>query len=308
MKPRRDLKKKRARRAEQRRMQRAARSISPLSATVPTPDEAASAEIRAAMVQTDRLLRLVEFPLRIESTVTPEPRVLDNWEIAAPAMLFSAANCLLSIRLLATVAGPRREQDAVVLLRRLFEHVVDFAWIAIDPAAHAKKWVAEDFYYRLKIDDEFTKLGQTGLTPANRANFDQYVGENGRMPDVASRADAADKHWSQRITGHGVFPAAAVAFGQTIVNAQGGSWSLRTLYTVIYRAASAAAHPTPTSLSSYVCPAGGPGRFVVGMDPTDHEARIAYTHAPFVYSTMLLVAEHVLGRPRRGDVEAAFES
>ena len=50
------------------------------------------------MVQIERLLRLVDFPIHVDSKVTPEPRVLDNWDVGAPAMLFSAANCLLSIR------------------------------------------------------------------------------------------------------------------------------------------------------------------------------------------------------------------
>lgn len=312
MTPRKDLKRKREKKRSDRRRQR--QGASPrepqgaVSAPLPRPDSSASPEIRAAMVQTDRLLRLVDFPIRVASTMLPEPRTLDNWQVAAPAMLFSAANCLLSIRLLATVAAPRREQDALVLLRRLYEHVVDFAWISIAPDKNAKQWVGDDYHYRLKIDDEFKKLGQPGLTPENRTKYEQYLKTHGRMPDVASRADAADKHWSQHIKDHGVFPSTPAAAGQTIASVQGGKWSLRTLYAIIYRAASAAAHPTPMSLWSYVGPGGAPGTFMVGMDPTDLSDRFAYTHAPLIYSTMLLVSEHVLGMPTRADVEHAFEN
>jgi hypothetical protein len=270
-------------------------------------DAAATPEIRAAMMQTERLLRLVKFPLSVESKVKPEPRVQDNWDVVAPAMLFSASSCLLSIRLLAETQAPRREQDAIVLLRRLYEHVVDFAWIAIDPAVNAKKWVADDRFYRLKIDDDFAKLGQSEIAPDKRADFEQYVKTNGRMPDVASRADLADKHWTKLISGHGVFPSKSPPPGGSIVSAQNGNWSLRTQYTIIYRLASGNAHPTPMSLFSYVNPHGAPGNFTIGMNPNDHDDRYAYTFAPLIFATMLFVSEHVLGVPKRADVERIFE-
>lgn len=257
------------------------------------------------MVQCDRLIQLVHFPIRVESKLAPEPRSLDNWDVVAPAMLFSAASCLLSIRSLASVAAPRREQDASVLLRRLYEHVVAFAWIALDPPIHAKKWVADDYYHRLKIDDEIKKLGHPGLRPATRSGFEQYLQAHGRMPDLASRADAADKHWSKKIDGHGVFPSIPPQPGQT-VHAQGGRWSLRGLYSIIYRGASANAHPTPLSIQAYVAPGGGAGKFLIGMDPSDQHDRFSYTHAPLLYAEMLLIAEHVLGVPRADDVYAAF--
>lgn len=234
---------KKERRREQRRKSATAAGKPPTR-----PDATASPEIRAAMLQTDRLLRLVTFPIHVRSSVMPEPRVLYNWDLVAPAMLFSAANCLLSIRLLAEVQAPRREQDASVLLRRLYEHVVDFAWIAIDSEKHAKQWVSDDYFYRLKFDDEMKLLGKPGLAAAMRADFDLHIKTYGRMPDVASRADAADKHWSKRVSGHGVFPSTARPLGQPLTVAQSGNWSLRTLYAVIYRSASAKAHPTAFSL------------------------------------------------------------
>ena len=273
----------------------------------PRPDAMATREIHAAMVQSEHLLRLVDFPLTVESPVRPEPRVQDNWDVVAPAMLFSASSCLLSLRLLAETPAPRREQDAIVLLRRLYEHIVDFAWIAIDPAVHVKKWVADDRYYRLKIDDDFARLGQAQLKPTKRTEFDQYLKAHGRMPDVASRADAADKHWSKLIQGHGVFPSKAPPAGGSIVSAQGGNWSLRTQYMIIYRLASGAAHPSPSSLAAYIDAHGASGRFSIGMNPHDHDDRYAYTFAPLVFATMLFVSEHVLGFPKRADVEKVFE-
>jgi hypothetical protein len=270
-------------------------------------DAAATPEIQAAMLQTERLLRLVKFPLTIESSVKPEPRVQDNWDVAAPAMLFSASSCLLSIRLLAETQAPRREQDAIVLLRRLYEHVVDFAWIAIDPATHAKKWVADDWFYRLKIDDDIVKLGKPGMPAVKRAEFEQYIKTHGRMPDMASRAEAADKHWSKLISGHGVFPAKPAPAGASLVTAQNGMWSLRTQYTIVYRLASGNAHPTPWSLSAYINAHGTSGKFTVGMNPHEHDDRVAYTFTPLIFAMMLFVAEHVLGYPKRSEIEHVFE-
>jgi hypothetical protein len=269
-------------------------------------DAAATPEIRAAMIQSERLLRLVNFPYTVVSRVNPEPRVHDNWDVVAPAMLFSASSCLKSIRLLAATSAPRREQDASVLLRRLYEHVVDFAWIAINPAVHAGKWVADDRFYRLKIDSDFVKLGQPGLDSNTRLRFEKGIEATGRMPDVASRADLADRHWSQMISGHGVFPSNPAPTGGSIVNAQNGDWSLRTQYTIVYRSASANAHPTPMSLSAYIDAEGASGNFTIGMKPMDSDDRYAYTIAPLLFATMLFVSEHVLGVPKRADVEAIF--
>src|SRR5882724_3008374 len=92
----------------------------------PQPDARATDEIVAAMRQIDRLVMLVADPVTVTST-QPEPRELHNWDLVGPAMVFSAASCLLSLRYLAEAAAPRRDQDAFVLLRRLYEHVVDFA-------------------------------------------------------------------------------------------------------------------------------------------------------------------------------------
>jgi len=48
------------------------------------------------------------------------------------------------------------------------------------------------------------------------------------------------------------------------------------------------------------------GKFAIGMNPHYHDDRWAYTFAPLIYSTMLFVSEHVLGYPKRSDVEAVF--
>lgn len=269
----------------------------------PMPD-AQSPEIVAAMRQIDRLIRLVGEPVTITSTQV-EPRELHNWDLVAPAMLFSAASCLLSLRYLAEAPAPRRDQDASVLLRRLYEHAVDFAWIAIDPGTNAPRWVADDFYYRLKLDDDFVQLGRGALSADKRQSYQAYVDAHRGLPQVLQRAEAADRYWSTRIEQHGTFPQVAAPDGQDLAQTQNGRWSLRAAYAFIYRAGSAIAHPTPSSLFDYVWPGGASGTFTIGMN-TGAVNRYAYTMAPLIFAPMLLIAEQVLGRPKANDVYAAF--
>ena len=268
------------------------------------PDAQSTPEIAAAMRQIDRLLRLVGVPVTITST-QDEPRELHNWDLVAPAMLFSAASCLLSLRYLAEAPAPRRDQDASVLLRRLYEHVVDFAWIAIEPTANAPRWVADDFYYRLKLDDDFVQLGRGALSAEKRQNYQAYVDAQRGLPQVLQRAEAADAYWSTRVEAHGTFPQVAAPDGQDIVQTQNGRWSLRAAYAFIYRAGSSNAHPTPLSLFDYVWPGGAINTFTIGMN-TGAMNRYAYTMAPLIFAPMLLIAEQVLGRPSANDVYAAF--
>jgi hypothetical protein len=83
----------------------------------PVPDARATPEIERAMRQIDRLIPLVGAPVTV-TTQRAVPNELDNWDLVAPAMLFSATSCLVSLRWLAEARTPRREEDAIVLLRR----------------------------------------------------------------------------------------------------------------------------------------------------------------------------------------------
>jgi len=248
------------------------------------------------MKQTDALLRLLPNNITVESSSPQNGRELHNWDVVAPAMLFSGANCLLSLRWLAMTPAPRREQDASILLRRLYEHVVCFAWVAIDPAQNAKQWVAYDYRYRLLTDTELKRLGKSGLDPATRSSYETYIQTHGVMPSLERRAEQADAHWLPKLAHHtDGRPNAERAF------------SLRDEYTSIYRPTSANAHPTPRSLYAYVNPGGAAGKFAIGFMPNlDDDDRYAYTLAPLVFATMLLIAEQVLGRPNAEDVYAAF--
>jgi hypothetical protein len=264
---------------------------------VSKPDATATPKIARAMAQIDRLLGLMPpGTISVQSAAPQDGRELHNWDVVAPAMLFSAASCMLSLRWLAMTPPPRREQDASILLRRVYEHVVSFAWIAIDPAPNAKRWVAYDYRYRLKIDDELRAMGREGLDPAARAGFEAYIQANRPMPSLDIRAMEADTYWLSKLARHtGERKGAERAL------------SLRDEYTTIYRSTSANAHPTPRSLFAYVNPGGETGRFAIGFDMNlSEEDRFAYTFAPLTFATMLLISEQVLGYPNADEVFVAF--
>lgn len=260
------------------------------------PDAEATPRIRAAMQQIDRLLGLLPNDLIVQTLEGTEGRELHNWDVVAPAMLFSAANCLLSLRWLAMTPAPRREQDASILLRRVYEHVVCFAWIAVNPAVNARRWVAYDYKYRLAADQELQRLGKAGIDPDTREKFEAFRHDYPPMPSVEVRAREADDYWLPKLAHH----------------AQGHPrreriFSLQDEYTAVYRSTSANTHPSPRSLFTYVNPGFAPGRFQIGFHPKlDEDDRYPYTMAPLVFATMLLVSEQVLGFPKAEAVFAAF--
>jgi len=261
------------------------------------PDAEATPAIASAMAQIDRLLRLVPGPITVQTSAPQGGRELHNWDVVAPAMLFSAASSLLSLRWLAETPPPRREQDASILLRRVYEHAVSFAWIAIDPATNAKRWVAYDYKYRLKLDDELRGMGRDGLVTATRTSFEAYIEANRPIPPLDIRAKEADAHWLPKLAKHAVGHENPERL-----------FSMRHEYTTIYRPTSANTHPTPRSLFAYVNPGGAIGKFSIGLDVRlADEDRFAYTFAPLTFATMLLVAEQVLGYPKAEGVFAAFD-
>lgn len=260
------------------------------------PDADALPGIQAAMRQIDRLLALMPPETVVQSSGAQDGRELHNWDLVAPAMLFSAANCVLSLRWLAMTPVPRREQDASLLLRRVYEHVVCFAWIAIDPAVNAKRWVAYDYRYRLATDLELQRFGKPGLDPAQRASFEAFRQAHQDMPSLEQRAREADAYWLPKLAQH--------SDGRSDAER---AFSLVDEYTTIYRPTSANTHPSPRSLFDYVNPGFATGRFRIGFIPTLREGdRFAYTFAPLTFATMLFISEQVLGYPKSDDIFAAF--
>src|SRR4051794_21447918 len=79
-----------------------------------------------------------------------------DWPAAGWAMLARSAGSLGSVMAL---LAPRRAIDAAVLARTLYEQAVTFAWIAINPTEHARRWVRWDRRQRIKADNDLRDVG-----------------------------------------------------------------------------------------------------------------------------------------------------
>jgi len=258
------------------------------------PPDSSIVEVALAQRRIARLLELLGSH-RTVTTAHPNPQELSNWDLVGPAMLFSAGSVLASLSHLANSPIPGRQQDALILTRRLYEHVVEFAWIAINPVVNAPRWVAEDLHHRVKVDDDAKLLGHPGLDPSKRHAYEVESKKYKRLPKVNQLAEQADQHWSPQIEGHGTFPPSSGS----------KQWSLRALYLPAYRGGSAFVHPTAMSLRDFVGPGGATNTFTIGLLPEVQDSKVGYVLAPILFSLMLLLAEKVLGWPNADDVRVA---
>ena len=202
--------------------------------------------------------------------------------VVLPGLLFAAGCYLGRIGTLAhEVSNDQRNRDwhAALLLRSLYEYVVTFCWIAADATdGRCRDWVADDLRYRLISTNELEDLGAPPMDPAIRAQYQAAVDAATRLPNVETRARAADAHWGATIP--------EFLLGHTSPN----PGHLTDYYPLIYRTCSSVGHPTARALQAcFVHPTGTPGKFAIGTT-SGTAKRHFYTKAPFVFSLALRVA------------------
>ena len=205
-----------------------------------------------------------------------------DWPLVGFAMLSRACGTLESVM---DLSPKRRAGDAAVLVRTLFEEVVTFAWIAIDPDTNAEAWVRWDRAQRIKADNDPRDVGAPPLLEPNvREEFAAHVRDGPVMPDnLADRARQADQHWAQHIDAIDDDAASASTF--------------RGMYRYIYRGDSQHAHAAVASLDALIINAGEPGQMQVLLDETDPGENNPFTRAPTLLALGLLVAQHALDLP-----------
>ena len=218
--------------------------------------------------------------------------VPSDWPLSGFAMLARACGTLSSVMAL---IPQRRAGDAAVLARTLFEELVSFAWIAIDPASNADAWLRWDRRQRIKLDNDMRDMGAPAvLLPDVRQAFEALIASGPMMPhNLAQRATEADGHWSRHIT--------------AIKDDPAGERTFRGMYRYIYRGESQHAHAAVASLEALIINAAEPGRFHVIPVETDPGLFNAFTRAPMLYVLGLLVAEVALDLPGvAGPADAIF--
>lgn len=87
------------------------------------------------------------------------------------------ADIVDSIRLLAPSG---RQSDALVLLRALYEHMVTFCWVAIDPDRHVDRWMDESWVQRLKLHNGVVAFGVSAHVRGGRVAGEGAQGQRPR--------------------------------------------------------------------------------------------------------------------------------
>lgn len=172
-----------------------------------------------------------ELPMR---SANPES-VEESWRnLVAPALLAKAAGTLTSIM---ELWPSRRDVDALALTRVLFENIVWFSWVAVDPSERVMRWKSHCCHWEVNEYNEVAEVaGPDGCGPREetlkeaQAHLAEYPYSRISVPRAAVEAD---EHWSALVHGWRIEPE---AWGR------GSSCSLRGLCRFIYSIGSHAVH------------------------------------------------------------------
>ncbi len=135
------------------------------------------------------------------------------------ATMFAAAALLRAcdtVEAMMLLLGSRKDEDALILLRSLYEQTVLVAWVAIEPDARHEKWWNESKRQILIRHNQALAYGQTILSPVEVADSEAATG----TPSVEVMARELDQYWPGRVRG---------------LQAAGHLLSFHGLYQVIYR-------------------------------------------------------------------------
>jgi hypothetical protein len=228
------------------------------------------------------LAELVERRLPLEADSNG---IATAWPLAGPGLLALATASLKSIFLL---RPHQAHNDSSRLLRSLYDHVVTFAWLAVDPPARLGPWRKNDLEERLKMAREFDASDTELLPRLARAQMERDIANTeGSVPGLADMALNADKHWLPRIP-----------------DLDGtGFKSFRGLYTVLFREHSGLVHATMRGLNHVTVDLDPPRKRLVLQAPLDG-SRGPYGMATVIHTLGLLVASQSLGWPEADEVRA----
>jgi len=147
------------------------------------------------------------------------------------------ARCVTITQTCAHLAELGRRGDLMVCVRTLYEHTVMLAWLLGDDGEQRMLlWQRYCDQQTLKLNDERARLGgENAVSADTRAAIASATHKLGsaKMPELPDRAMQADREWADRL---GIDPR------------HRSSWSLRHIYSVVFRVGSAMAHPTLAGL------------------------------------------------------------
>jgi hypothetical protein len=176
--------------------------------------------------------------------------------------------------------------DGLILLRALYEQVVGYLWIAINPEENLGRWLEGARWHERKMHDDALEYDMSILTDEELAST---AGAR-KLKDLAQRAKEVDEHWGGRLIGF-----------RESAGGRDGILTMRGLYVAIYRFASRAAHGQPHALDAYANAESYPRRVT---RPSDQSESIWWSLCVPLYAHALLVCHDQLGWPDRDRVIA----
>jgi len=200
----------------------------------------------------------------------------ESWECYALACLARAHYTVGS-----TLMLEDRESDCATLTRVLYEHVIAFAWLMIDPAHHYQRLVSWEKKERLKVVKGLARFIPGAPSEAEATANLMTLGLDLAVPaapETFDRAVQAQEFWQSRDTG------CEFCFARN--------------YECLFRTYSSYVHPTTAGLMQFFDPdpAGDPARPV-----RRHTGQIP-AEAMLMFSDMLIVSAHSLGWPDRRQI------
>lgn len=212
---------------------------------------------------------------------------LEDWGVVGPALIAKAADHLRSITLLLPC---RRETDANILVRALYETVVLFAWIAIEPPRHIGNWHKRTCLQARKAYADWEQAGIEIATPEELAAIDRYCSTKRKgLAPLPALAEKVDQYWGTRIPGFRADPDDPLSF--------------RGFYRSIYRSGSWSAHTDGRSLRSFYTTTKE--STTIHAEKASHDL-IYFGVAPYLMGLGLAVAGCALGWPDLADVLRAL--
>ena len=200
-----------------------------------------------------------------------------------PALCALVARMAGIVESITLLVGSGRQQDTLVLLRTLYEHMLLFCWIAIDPDERTYQWRDHAVVQRRKLHNDVLGFG-VELMSADE------LGEAAELLPLAGglqqRAEEVDAFWSQRIRG----------FRAPRKGDKEGLLTVRGLYTAIYRLASRVAHAQIETIEDCIDMTGYPGRPAVVHAERDDSMTWSAISTP-IFAMALMVCHHRLGWP-----------
>ena len=224
----------------------------------------------------DRLVRLVtsETPIVVTNSVPTGRRALQ-------ALLIKTVSIMRS---LLDLTRHEHNAEVMILARSLADHVITFAWLAIDPEDHYRRWERGDARDRLAAQERWQKRGRALLEPEVKEMFERQKANQVKYPpDMDDRADKADHCWATRLG----FAADEKPFADT--------------YDVIFKHCSSRTHASVQGLNDVLEPT--PEHTVLLLDRGSEYQAGALRASLVIFGLGLKVAAEIFTIPARDQVD-----